>query len=111
MIDLYLLKYEDIFRNIYSTINLDRYEVKLYKSIVELNNDVKEKMQLDYCSDDESFFRKCTANLKSKFYCDYYQYRPSVIDVIKLIHDNNCLCFFVHPFGYSIDEPLKFMRI
>ncbi len=102
------LKYDEIFEDIDGTIDLNRYEVKLYKSIIEKNNNVREKMQEDYCTENESFFRKCIANPKSKFYCNYYQYRPSVIEVIKLIHDNDGLCFFAHPFGYSIENPLSF---
>ncbi len=102
------LKYDDKFNDVEHMISVDRYEVKLYKSVLENNLDAKEKMQEDYCYANESFFRKCIANPKSKFYCDYHQYRPAVIDAINLVHDNGGLCFYAHPYGYSIDEPVAF---
>lgn len=104
------LTYDESFKETETMLNLYKYEVKLYESLKENNLNLKQILKEDYCAEDESFFRKCIANSKSKFYCNYYQFRPSLESVVNLIHDNEGVCFYAHPFGYNIEEPIIFAQ-
>ena len=103
------LKYDSIFDE---ELLIDRYETKLYTSILELNaKDVLKNLLADYfCETGREFYRKCIANPNSPFYANYGKYRPKIEQIISLIHSHGGIVLLAHPYGYRLNNTEEYIE-
>lgn len=106
-IDLMDIKYD---KTKFHDLNEDKFETKLYESILECNSNLKELLQEEYCETGYEFFRRCISNPKSKFYIKYATYNPDVKYLIDFIHENNGKVFLAHVFLYNIENMEQFLN-
>lgn len=108
-LDQLKIKYDSYFKE---EILSDKYETKLYESILKLNKkeELKQKLNEYYCETGKEFYRKCIANPNNPFYANYGKYRPQIKDIIDLIHNHGGIVFLAHPYGYRLDNTEEYIE-
>lgn len=82
---------------------------KIYKSILENNDNLEEILKDDYCETPAEFYRKYITNPESKFFIDYGRFTLDIKSLIKLIHDNGGKVLLAHPLIYSVKDIESFI--
>lgn len=90
----------------------DRFESKLYNTIIYLNKieDLKNILKDYYCESGSEFYRKCITNPNSPFYANYGKYRPQIADIIELIHKHGGIVCLAHPYGYKLNNTEEYIE-
>lgn len=84
-------------------------EKAIYKELIqyETNNEKLKHLGITCFS---HFFRRGLANKKSPLFLDYYKYRPTLKQVLDIIHDNGGIAFLAHPYQYNVDNMDTFLN-
>lgn len=103
------IKYDPIYID---DMLLDRYEAKLYTSILAFNDRAYLKKILGqyYRESGSEFYRNSITNPNSPFYANYGKYRPKIEDIIAFIHSQSGIVFLAHPFGYQLNDMIDFIE-
>ena len=56
-----------------------------------------------------NFYRKGLTNPKSKLFINHAEFKPSIKEIVKLIHENGGIAFLAHPYQYKFDDTEEFL--
>lgn len=87
----------------------DFFERSFYEEII------KYPENLDIVNEDifktfSDFFRKGLTNKKSKLFLNAIEFKPSIEEIINLIHDNGGIALLAHPFQYKFNDTEDFLN-
>lgn len=85
------------------------FERSIYNKIIKDEKN-KEKLNEDVWANFGDFYRKGLTNPKSKLYINYGLYKPTIKDIINLVHNNGGKIFLAHPYQYKLDNTIEFIN-
>ena len=56
------------------------------------------------------FFRKGLTNINSKIFINHAEFKPSLKDIINLVHDNGGIVFLAHAYQYKLNDTESFLN-
>lgn len=88
--------------------NGEFFEGQFYDEII------KHKENLSIIKEDvftsfSDFFRKGLTNPQSKLFIDYTKFKPSLKDIINLVHEAGGIIFLAHPYQYKFNDTEEFL--
>ena len=84
------------------------FERGIYEELVKYESN-KEKLKEDVWASFSSFFRKGLTNPKSKLFINHVEFKPSIKEIVNLIHKNGGIAFLAHPYQYKFTDTEKFL--
>lgn len=89
-----------------------KFESKLYDDILLINDkeELKRKLGDLYSLNGKEFFRKCVCTPNNIFSFNFSKYRPSIEEVINIIHENGGILFLAHPYAYKMKNTEEFLE-
>jgi len=82
---------------------------QVWDELRKYNENIK-KINEDIWESYAKFFRNSLTNSKSILFVNYLEFRPSLNEIIDLIHENGGLAFLAHPFQYKYDETKELLN-
>ena len=84
------------------------FERGIYEELVKYENN-KEKLKEDIWASFSNFYRKGLTNPKSKLFINHAEFKPSIKEIVKLIHENSGIAFLAHPYQYKFTDTENFL--
>ena len=84
------------------------FERGIYEELVKYENN-KEKLKEDVWASFSNFYRKGLTNPKSKLFINHAEFKPSIKEIVKLIHENDGIAFLAHPYQYKFTDTENFL--
>ncbi len=84
------------------------FERGIYEELVKYENN-KEKLKEDIWASFSNFYRKGLTNPKSKLFINHAEFKPSIKEIVKLIHENDGIAFLAHPYQYKFTDTENFL--
>ena len=84
------------------------FERGIYEELVKYENN-KEKLKEDVWASFSNFYRKGLTNPKSKLFINHAEFKPSIKEIVNLIHKNGGIAFLAHPYQYKFTDTEKFL--
>ena len=84
------------------------FERGIYEELVKYENN-KEKLKEDVWASFSNFYRKGLTNPKSKLFINHAEFKPSIKEIVKLIHENGGIAFLAHPYQYKFIDTENFL--
>ena len=84
------------------------FERGIYEELVKYENN-KEKLKEDVWASFSNFYRKGLTNPKSKLFINHVEFKPSIKEIVNLIHKNGGIVFLAHPYQYKFTDTEKFL--
>ena len=84
------------------------FERGIYEELVKYENN-KEKLKEDVWASFSNFYRKGLTNPKSKLFINHAEFKPSIKEIVKLIHENSGITFLAHPYQYKFTDTENFL--
>ena len=84
------------------------FERGIYEELVKYDNN-KEKLKEDVWASFSNFYRKGLTNPKSKLFINHVEFKPSIKEIVNLIHKNGGIAFLAHPYQYKFTDTEKFL--
>ena len=84
------------------------FERGIYEELVKYENN-KEKLKEDVWASFSNFYRKGLTNPKSKLFINHVEFKPSIKEIVNLIHKNGGIAFLAHPYQYKFTDTEKFL--
>ena len=84
------------------------FERGIYEELVKYENN-KEKLKEDVWTSFSNFYRKGLTNPKSKLFINHAEFKPSIKEIVNLIHKNGGIAFLAHPYQYKFTDTEKFL--
>jgi len=69
----------------------------------------KEILGEDIFSSMSDFFRKGVYNINSKLFINHVEFKPSLKEIIDLVHNNGGIVFLAHPYQYKFNDTENFL--
>lgn len=93
----------------YPQFDNDFFERSFYDEII------KYQENLDIVNEDifktfSDFFRKGLTNKNSKLFLNAIEFKPSIEEIINLIHDNGGIALLAHPYQYKFNDTEDFLN-
>ncbi|MDE5538859.1 MAG: PHP domain-containing protein [Bacilli bacterium] len=85
------------------------FERGIYEELVshsENKNILKEDVWISF----SNFFRKGVTNPNSKLYINHQEFKPSLREIIELIHNSGGIAFLAHPYRYKFTDTEEFIN-
>lgn len=84
------------------------FERKFYDELVKYPEN-KEKLEEAIWESFSNFYRKGLTNPNSKMFINAASLKPSLKEIIDVVHDSNGLIFLAHPYQYKFDDTEDFL--
>ena len=84
------------------------FERGIYEELVKYDGN-KEKLKEDVWVSFSNFYRKGLTNLKSKLFVNHAEFKPSIKEIVNLIHKNGGVAFLAHPYQYKFTDTENFL--
>lgn len=84
------------------------FEREIYKELVRYDEN-REILKEDIWDSFSDFYRKGLTNQESKLYMNYPDFRPSLREIIDLIHNSGGIVFLAHPYQYKVFDTANFI--
>ena len=93
----------------YTKFDAESYNVEIYDNLVS-HPENKYLLENEGFTSFSNFLRKGLTNPSNKLFIDTSDLRPSVPEIIDVIHEANGLAFLAHPFQYAISNMESFLN-
>lgn len=84
------------------------FERAIYEELIK-HSENKEILKEDIWNSFSDFFRKGLTNPNSKLFINYPEFKPSLKEIINIIHDAGGIIFLAHPYQYKFDNTEIFL--
>ena len=84
------------------------FERGIYEELVKYESN-KEKLNEDVWASFSNFYRRGLTNPKSKLFINHAEFKPSIKEIVKLIHENDGIAFLAHPYQYKFTDTENFL--
>ena len=84
------------------------FERGIYEELVKYESN-KEKLNEDVWASFSNFYRKGLTNPKSKLFINHAEFKPSIKEMVNLIHENDGIAFLAHPYQYKFEDTEEFL--
>lgn len=84
------------------------FERGIYEELVKYESN-KEKLKEDVWASFSNFYRKGLTNPKSKLFINHAEFKPSIKEIVKFIHENGGIAFLAHPYQYKFEDTEEFL--
>ena len=84
------------------------FERGIYEELVKYESN-KEKLNEDVWASFSNFYRKGLTNPKSKLFINHAEFKPSIKEIVNLIHENDGIAFLAHPYQYKFEDTEEFL--
>ena len=85
------------------------FERAIYEELIKHPAN-KEKLKEDIWSSFSNFFRKGLTNPKSKLFINHAEFKPSLKEIIDIVHNAGGIIFLAHPYQYKFDDTESFLN-
>lgn len=85
------------------------FERGIYEELVKYPENF-ELLREDVWNSFSDFFRKGLTNPNSKLFINHAQFKPSLKEIINLVHENKGIVFLAHPYQYKFDDIEEFLN-
>lgn len=85
------------------------FERGVYEELVKYPENF-ELLREDIWNSFSNFFRKGLTNPNSKLFINHAQFKPTLKEIINLIHENKGKVFLAHPYQYKFDDIEEFLN-
>lgn len=82
------------------------FERGVYEELIKYPEN-QQSLQEDIWNSFTDFFRKGLTNPNSKLFLNHAQFKPSLNEIIDLIHENGGIAFLAHPYQYKFEDTDK----
>lgn len=86
------------------------FERGIYEELVKYESN-KEKLNEDVWASFSNFYRRGLTNPKSKLFINHAEFKPSIKEMVNLIHENDGIAFLAHPYQYKFEDTEEFLDI
>lgn len=107
LFDQYHLQY-DIQHLHYPMADNDFFEISFYEEVIRYPENLK-RIDEDIFATFSDFFRKGLANPKSKLFLNAIEFKPSIHEIIHVIHEAGGIAFLAHPYQYKFPDTEEFL--
>ena len=84
------------------------FERGIYEELVKYESN-KEKLNEDVWASFSNFYRRGLTNPKSKLFINHAEFKPSIKEIVNLIHENDGIAFLAHPYQYKFGDTEEFL--
>ena len=84
------------------------FERGIYEELVKYESN-KEKLNEDVWASFSNFYRRGLTNPKSKLFINHAEFKPSIKEIVNLIHENDGIAFLAHPYQYKFEDTEEFL--
>ena len=84
------------------------FERGIYEELVKYESN-KEKLNEDVWASFSNFYRRGLTNPKSKLFINHAEFKPSIKEMVNLIHENDGIAFLAHPYQYKFEDTEEFL--
>ena len=84
------------------------FERGIYEELVKYESN-KEKLNEDVWASFSNFYRRGLTNPKSKLFINHAEFKPSIKEIVNLIHENDGIAFLAHPYQYKFSDTESFL--
>lgn len=88
--------------------NNEFFERRIYDELIKYPKN-KKLLQEDVWNSFSDFFRKGLTNPKSKLFINHVEFKPSLNEIINLIHKAGGIVFLAHPYQYKFNDTEEFL--
>lgn len=88
--------------------NNEFFERRIYDELIKYPEN-KKLLQEDVWNSFSDFFRKGLTNPKSKLFINHVEFKPSLNEIINLIHKAGGIVFLAHPYQYKFNDTEEFL--
>lgn len=88
--------------------NNEFFECRIYDELIKYPKN-KKLLQEDVWNSFSDFFRKGLTNPKSKLFINHVEFKPSLNEIINLIHKAGGIVFLAHPYQYKFNDTEEFL--
>lgn len=85
------------------------FERGIYEELV-MHDENKEYLQEDIWNSFSDFFRKGLTNPNSKLFLNHAEFKPSLKEIINLVHEAGGIIFLAHPYQYKFSDTEEFLN-
>jgi len=85
------------------------FEREVYNELIKYPEN-KEILNEDVWQSFSHFYRKGLTNPNSKLFINHMEFKPSLKEIIDLIHNNGGIVFLAHPYIYKYNDTEKFLE-
>lgn len=85
------------------------FERGIYEELVKYPENF-ELLREDVWNSFSDFFRKGLTNPNSKLFINHAQFKPSLKEIINLVHENKGIVFLAHSYQYKFDDIEEFLN-
>lgn len=85
------------------------FERGIYNELIKYQENFS-ILKEDVWSSFSNFFRKGLTNPNSKLFINYAEFKPSLKEIINLVHDSNGIIFLAHPYQYKFNDTEVFLE-
>lgn len=87
----------------------ESFEHAIYEELISYSEN-KEILKEDVWESFSDFFRKGLTNLNSKLFINSAEFKPSLKEVLKVIHEADGKAFLAHPYQYKFGDTEEFIE-
>jgi len=84
------------------------FEREIYEELIKHDKN-KEYLQEDIWNSFSDFFRKGLTNPNSKLFINHAEFKPSLEEIINLVHREGGIIFLAHPYQYKFSDTEEFL--
>lgn len=85
------------------------FERGIYEELAK-HSENKEYLKEDIWNSFSDFFRKGLTNPNSKLFINHAEFKPSLKEIINLVHREGGIIFLAHPYQYKFSDTEKFLE-
>ena len=85
------------------------FEREIYNELIRYSKN-QVILREDVWSSFSNFFRKGLTNPSSQLFINHAEFKPSLKEIINLVHDSNGIIFLAHPYQYKFNDTLEFLN-
>ena len=93
----------------YKQFDAESYNVEIYNNLIS-HQESKTLLEKETLYSFSDFLRKGITNPSSKLFIETSDLRPSVPEIIEVIHEAGGIAFLAHPFQYAIEDMETFLN-
>ena len=84
------------------------FERRIYDELIK-HSENKKLLKEDIWNSFSDFFRKGLTNPKSKLFINHAEFKPSINEIINLVHIAGGVAFLAHPYQYKFNDTEEFL--
>jgi len=85
------------------------FERGIYEELV-MHDENKKYLQEDIWNSFSDFFRKGLTNPNSRLFLNHAEFKPSLKEIINLVHEAGGIIFLAHPYQYKFSDTEEFLN-